>query len=58
MSMNDDNYFQALKNIKGQIKSVQQKAVSGLNRKQIILYWNIVDEFFTGLEHVIKHELG
>ncbi|GHV86346.1 hypothetical protein AGMMS50230_19540 [Spirochaetia bacterium] len=41
MLINDDNYFQIVENIKAQIKEAQHKAVLGLNREQIILYWNI-----------------
>ena len=41
MLINNDNYFKVLENIKTQIKNAQYKAVLGMNREQIILYWNI-----------------
>jgi predicted nuclease of restriction endonuclease-like (RecB) superfamily len=41
MLINNDSYFQALENIKAQIKNAQYKAVLGANREQILLFWNI-----------------
>ena len=41
MLINNDSYFQALENIKSRIHSSQYKAVLGMNREQIGLYWNI-----------------
>ena len=41
MLMNSENYFQALENIKAQIKEAQYKAILGANREQICLFWNI-----------------
>jgi predicted nuclease of restriction endonuclease-like (RecB) superfamily len=41
MLMNGDEYFGILDDIKQQIRAAQYKAVLGLNREQIILYWNI-----------------
>ena len=41
MLINSDGYFEILESVKEQIKSAQYKAVLGLNREQIILYWNI-----------------
>lgn len=41
MLINNDSYFQVLADIKERIQSAQYKAVLGLNREQIILYWNI-----------------
>jgi predicted nuclease of restriction endonuclease-like (RecB) superfamily len=41
MLINDSEYFDILEDIKQQIRAAQNKAVLGLNREQIILYWNI-----------------
>ena len=41
MLINNENYFHALENIKEQIKSAQYRAILGVNREQIILFWNI-----------------
>lgn len=41
MLINNDGYFEILESVKEQIKASQYKAVLGLNREQIILYWNI-----------------
>jgi predicted nuclease of restriction endonuclease-like (RecB) superfamily len=41
MLMNDTAYFSSLEKIKEQIRAAQYKAVLGLNREQIMLYWNI-----------------
>jgi len=41
MLINDENYFQALENIKEQIKKAQYRAILGVNREQIVLFWNI-----------------
>jgi len=41
MLINSDGYFEILESVKEQIKTAQYKAVLGLNREQIILYWNI-----------------
>jgi len=41
MLINNESYFHALKNIKEQIKSAQYKAFLGINREQIVLFWNI-----------------
>ena len=41
MLINNDNYFQVLENIKDQIKKAQYRAVLGMNREQICLFWNI-----------------
>jgi len=41
MLMNNNEYFEILEDIKEQIRNAQYKAVIGLNREQIILYWNI-----------------
>jgi predicted nuclease of restriction endonuclease-like (RecB) superfamily len=41
MLMNSDHYFSVLENIKEQIKEAQYRAVLGVNREQIILFWNI-----------------
>jgi predicted nuclease of restriction endonuclease-like (RecB) superfamily len=37
----NNEYFQVLENIKAQIKSAQYRAVLGVNREQILLFWNI-----------------
>jgi predicted nuclease of restriction endonuclease-like (RecB) superfamily len=41
MLMNTDGYFEALEGIKAQIKDAQYRAVLGVNREQIQLYWDI-----------------
>jgi len=41
MLINNNEYFKILENIKSQIHAAQYKAVLGINREQIILYWNI-----------------
>ena len=41
MLINDSDYFQALKDIKERIRNAQYQAVLGVNREQIILFWNI-----------------
>ena len=41
MLINTNEYFDILENIKSQIHAAQYKAVLGVNREQIILYWNI-----------------
>ena len=41
MLMNNTEYFSILENVKTQITSAQTKAVMGVNREQIILYWKI-----------------
>ena len=39
--INNDEYFAILENIKTQIKMAQYRGALGLNREQILLYWNI-----------------
>jgi predicted nuclease of restriction endonuclease-like (RecB) superfamily len=39
--INNNGYFQVLENIKTQIKNAQYRAVLGVNREQILLFWNI-----------------
>ena len=41
MLINNDSYFQALEDIKARIHDAQYKAILGVNREQIVLYWNI-----------------
>ena len=41
MLMNNKEYFEILEEIKQQIRATQYRAVLGMNREQIILYWNI-----------------
>jgi len=41
MLINNENYFEILKNVKAQIQNAQYKAVLGANRELILLYWNI-----------------
>jgi len=41
MLMNNTEYFSILECVKSQITSAQTKAVMGVNREQIILYWKI-----------------
>jgi len=41
MLINNNEYFEILKDIKIRIKTAQYKAVLGANREQILLYWNI-----------------
>jgi predicted nuclease of restriction endonuclease-like (RecB) superfamily len=66
MLINGDGYFEILESVKEQIKSAQYKAVLGLNREQISLYWNIGkvildnskygNKFIENLAHDIKSE--
>jgi len=39
--INNNEYFEILESVKTHINCAQHKAVMGLNREQIILYWNI-----------------
>ena len=39
--INNNEYFQVLERVKEQILSAQYRAVLGVNREQILLYWNI-----------------
>lgn len=41
MLINNDDYFQVLERIKAQIQNAQYRAVLGVNREQIALFWNI-----------------
>ena len=41
MLINNSDYFQALERIKTQIQNAQYRAVLGVNREQIMLFWNI-----------------
>lgn len=41
MLINNDNYFIVLESVKAKIKDAQYRAVLGLNREQILLFWNI-----------------
>ena len=41
MLINNNEYFEILENIKMQIKTAQYKAALGMNREQILLFWNI-----------------
>ena len=41
MLMNNSEYFEILEDIKIRIKTAQYKAALGMNREQILLYWNI-----------------
>jgi len=41
MLINNPEYFAVLEQIKEQIKSAQYRAMLGINREQILLYWNI-----------------
>jgi predicted nuclease of restriction endonuclease-like (RecB) superfamily len=41
MLINNAEYFDLLEKIKEQIRAVQYRAVLGVNREQILLYWNI-----------------
>lgn len=41
MLMNNNSYFQVLESIKAQIKNAQYKAILGVNREQIMLFWSI-----------------
>ena len=41
MLINNSVYFEILEDIKAQIQNAQYRAVLGINREQIILYWNI-----------------
>jgi hypothetical protein len=39
--INDNGYFKILKDIKERIRNAQYQAILGVNREQIILFWNI-----------------
>ena len=41
MLMNNSEYFEILESIKQKIRAAQYRAVLGMNREQIALYWNI-----------------
>ncbi|HYE83206.1 MAG TPA: DUF1016 N-terminal domain-containing protein [Clostridia bacterium] len=41
MLINNDNYFQVLESVKARIQDAQYRAVLGVNREQILLFWNI-----------------
>ena len=41
MLINNDNYFQVLESVKARIQEAQYRAVLGVNREQILLFWNI-----------------
>ena len=41
MLINDDGYFKALENIKAQNHNTRHRAVLGLNREMIVMFWNI-----------------
>jgi len=41
MLINNSEYFDVLQDIKSKIKTAQHKAVLGVNKEMIILYWNI-----------------
>ena len=41
MLINNNEYFEILEDIKVQIKAAQYKAALGMNREQILLFWNI-----------------
>ena len=41
MLINHEGYFHVLDTIKAQIKKAQYKAILGVNREQILLFWNI-----------------
>lgn len=41
MLMNNLEYFDVLERVKEQIRTAQYRAVLGVNREQIMLYWNI-----------------
>jgi len=66
MLINNENYFHALENIKEKIKSAQYRAILGVNREQIVLFWNIGKviiantkygtKFIENLSHDIKAE--
>jgi predicted nuclease of restriction endonuclease-like (RecB) superfamily len=41
MLINNAEYFDLLEKIKGQIRTAQYRAVLGVNREEVLLYWNI-----------------
>ena len=41
MLINNDHYFDVLESIKEKIKNAEYRAVLGMNREQIFLFWNI-----------------
>lgn len=41
MLINDDSYLQTLEHVKSRIRNARYKAVLGVNREQILLFWDI-----------------
>jgi predicted nuclease of restriction endonuclease-like (RecB) superfamily len=41
MLINNENYFKVLESIKARIRDAQYRAILGVNREQIVLFWNI-----------------
>lgn len=41
MLINTEEYLSVIYDIKNQIISAQQRAVAGINREMVVLYWNI-----------------
>ena len=41
MLMNNSEYFDVLEQVKERIRAAQYRAVLGVNREQILLFWNI-----------------
>lgn len=41
MLINNDKFFQVLESVKAQIQGAQYRAILGVNREQILLFWNI-----------------
>ncbi len=39
--INNDKYFEVLESVKTQIQDAQYRAILGVNREQILLFWNI-----------------
>jgi len=51
MLINNSDYFQLFEKIKGQIQTAQYRATLGVNREQIMLYWNIGNDIINNSKY-------
>jgi predicted nuclease of restriction endonuclease-like (RecB) superfamily len=51
MLLNTKEYFETLDSIKTQIRDAQYRAILGLNREQILLFWNIGNTIIKNKKH-------
>ena len=51
MLINNDSYFKVLNDVKARICDAQYKAVLGVNREQILLYWSIGKVISTNVQY-------